>query len=465
MNNAISKVVYPAELWIDGEHYKVFFPDFDVTGNGLQDLNETVDFASSMLAEIIIDYKARGIDLPKQSQINESNTVISKYIGIDVDDYVRKAKNNRERLFLNFEDYQSAEPIGNKTNKFSLSNVSKMKKYLTIIIAAIVCISLVVVFTNISEKREREEWQAKTEEETALAEEYILQARKDIKKELYKKAEEDINNIYGLETIEEDYKRAERNSLLNYAKLLSARSNGDTIDNQYKLLDQIDFTSNDEFFEEYENLKKTVENEYALSQVTGKIKTSSEERERREQLATRIPYKGMSESDMNSTAAGAYSLKNVGLYYDASSEYDTLYDWDAETSGSATLTLRVGTKDGVVTYVEQNYDLWAWDGDTPLFLERVHNSQKWPRKKDDKYEAYNYLTAAEFADAKQSEFIDASVNELKKQGADPDTYDQYINDYAWIKAFDYWLSTQPNYERNQQEDHDAYMDAVENSEN
>lgn len=273
MGNSIGKIVYPAIISLEGEYYKVYFPDFDVAGNGFKDLPDTVCFAANMLSEIIIDYMTKGLDLPKPSSIesNDEENTISKYIEADVDEYDSKSRRNRERRFYIHEDPLAAESSQNTKEQKLFSNKTDLKKFIATAIVAIIAIVFVAVMADISDKHSQERWQAKNEEEIVLVEEYLQMAREDIKQELYNKAQEDLGKIRDLDTIEYDYRRSERDSLYCYAQLLALRSNGSIIDDQYDLIDNIEFSRDDEFYDEYNSLKAEIIDEYNSAEVKGKL--------------------------------------------------------------------------------------------------------------------------------------------------------------------------------------------------
>lgn len=273
MNNNIGKIVYPAEFILEDDCYLIHFPDFGVTGKGFKDLNETIEFASNMLGEMIIDYKAKGKELPKHSVLSESGgeCEFTKNIEVDADVYALKAKNNRERLLLAQEHLKDAEPSNNKKSFILFGKEIELKKIIIIAIIASVAIALLMVLSDISYNHTEEKRQKRIEEEEAAADEYIQQARDDLKQELYKKAQEDLGEIYDLDLIEYEYRRSERNSLYHYAELLSMRSNGAIVDDLYELIDDIEFAKDDEFYDDYQSVKAEIISQYNSAEVKGKL--------------------------------------------------------------------------------------------------------------------------------------------------------------------------------------------------
>lgn len=272
MSTEIGKVVYPACFSQEESYYSVYFPDFEVTGKGFQDLDETIEFASNMLGEIVIDYTSKGIELPKRSESakNKKNSIY-KYIAVDADAYASKARNNGERLFYIQEDLKTAETIDNAKTYTFLGKTIALKKIIIITILASMAIAFLMVLSNISYNHTQEKWQKRIEEEQAAADEYIQQARDDIKREVYKKAQDDLDAIYGLDDIDYKYRYSERNSLYYYAELLSMRSNGAIVDDLYELIDEIEFAQDDEFYEDYQAVKNAIINEYNSAEVKGKL--------------------------------------------------------------------------------------------------------------------------------------------------------------------------------------------------
>ncbi len=462
MNNQIR---YPAIVANKKSVFTIFFPDFDVRADGFDDFELTTYFATRLLGEILIDYEKSNRTLPRKSAIDEvgaDETVID--VNVDLNDYKKRALENEKRVMLEIPIIDSNVTSEKKQIKrlLEFSNIIRNKFFIAIVIA----ISMALIFGAISNSvQERKEAQLK-QEIVGKAEQYLEVSRSLIRDGSYDQAVAELCKIDKLDGIESDRILNEQKALKKYAYLLSIRVDGvsNKIGYQKKLISEISFRNGDEFYEEYKSLKASIEEEYELAQWINIVNTSTDERERREKIASGIPFEGMKESDISSTSVGAYSIKEVDLVYDKSDKYDALYEWDAEPTESFTFPLIVGTANGVVTYVEKAFDLWAWDGDKPLFLDRTYRSRELP-KENDEYDAYNYYTGIEFADANQTAFVDIVIRDLTEKGIYSQIDKDVVQDYAWIKAFDYWLSVQKYRVINQKQVDDDFQDVVNNSQN
>lgn len=451
MYREVGKVVYPARFSLEGECYSIYFPDFGVTGNGFSDLDETIDFASNLLGEIVIDYVSKGLQLPSRSEITDNEDNTYKNIVIDADFYAHKAEENRKRLFYEQEELAATDVFEKKTiQKHYINGVTK-KKTIAIILAAVLLLASIGVISSISERREEERRQAQKEAEMILVDEYIQQARTDIKQEKYNTALEELDKIpNAIEIADTNYRLSERDTLYSYSKLLSLRNDSSSITDQYELLDKIQFSETDEFHDDYYAVKADVEKEYSYERLIEEVQASGTERKRREKLAKSLPYEGMSEEDISCTAVGAYSVKHYNLIFRpyGFEGCDIIYDWNTAlpVNHSSIVTLEVGVDDGVVMAVRKDMELWAWDDDTPLFLEDVYNAKEKDLEfdKDDKYNVYDYLTGVDFANSKQDVFLENVLSEYKKSGKydHEDLREISFTDLAWNRAFDYWLNKQ-----------------------
>ena len=462
---------YPVIIKKVDELYTVCFPDFNASGKGYEDYEETLSFASDMLGEMILAYKEKNLKLPEQKykmpQEEDSGLVM---VSVNYRDYKDTADRNKNRIIYKRTEPKKAvqrEPH-NAQNK-SKGSITKNRKL--IVIAGIIILALIAfsaIYSSIEEKRE----QARQEAAIEYADQCISDARQDIKDGRYAEAMDTVESFDDPD-LEYGYREDERETLYTYAKLLEMRSNDpeSSLEEQLEIANEVSFNSSDEFYKESEELKATIENEKTVKEMKEALKKSADERKRREKLSADVPYEGMAEEDLSSTSVGCYSVKSINLYYDCpqNDEFDVLYEWDAEPSETYTFPLKVGTKDGKVTWIEKDYDLWAWDDGKPTqkLLERMIESREYPDDTNDKFDVFSFFTAKEFADSKQDAFIDSVIKEYKDKGIyEEDGLDREdFNDIAWNRAFDYWIEKQYFRESDQEAEHDEYMDAVLNSKN
>lgn len=462
---------YPAYINIKDGIYTVYFPDFNVYGKGYEDYNETLSFASDMLGEMILDYEDKNQMIPKQKrkvpQEEDTNYVV---VSVNYKDYKNTADRNGNRnIYKRTEPKKAVQREPHNAQNKSKGSITKNRKM--IVIAGSIILALIAfgaIYTSIEEKRE----QARQEDAIEYADQCISVARQDIKDGRYAEAM-NIVESFDDPDLEYGYREDEREDLYTYAKLLELRNNdpNSSLEDQLSIANELSFDSSDEFYKDSETLKATIENEKTVKEMVETLKKSGDERKRREKLSADVPYEGMDEEDLSSTSVGCYSVKSINLYYDRpqNDEFDVLYEWDAEPSKTYTFPLRVGTKDGKVTWIEKDFDLWAWDDGKPTqkLMERMIESREYPDDTNDKYDVFSFFTAKEFADSKQDAFIASVIKEYKDKGIyeEEGLNREDFNDIAWNRAFDYWIDKQYFRESDQEAEYDEYMDAVLNSEN
>ena len=97
---------YPVIIKKVDELYTVCFPDFNASGKGYEDYEETLSFASDMLGEMILAYKEKNLKLPEQKykmpQEEDSGLVM---VSVNYRDYKDTADRNKNRII-----YKRTEP-------------------------------------------------------------------------------------------------------------------------------------------------------------------------------------------------------------------------------------------------------------------------------------------------------------------------------------------------------------------
>lgn len=227
--------------------------------------------------------------------------------------------------------------------------------------------------------------------------------RSDMK---YKNIDECYKNsipLYSYAFAQFEYNAENRHmSVVNeYLKLIPADYNGE-------LCDEIQ-TFKENFKPQYEEYLKEQER---LAEEA-KIERKKREQKYIESLKYKIPYEGMSESYINSTAAGKAD-KNDSKYIKGTKYSDGYnkdkYFWYADNNND--IVLIVECKDGVVTGVTKYYEnvYWTANGMPKFWATKPKTStstkKNYSSKKKDPYNVNDYSDPEDFYDDNYDDFWD-----------------------------------------------------------
>lgn len=206
-----------------------------------------------------------------------------------------------------------------------------------------------------------------------------------------------------------------------YAELMDEYEKRD-IEWKYARIKTINLDESCDFYSDFQKVKNDVLEEYALYQEERARIEAETEKALLKSLATRIPYEGMSEKYIDSTACGTHDeYKSKKRSVNRKTVYEHKYIWYADNG--ADIPLIVICEEGEVKSVTRYYlDMyWTSDGMPNFSAERKSGSSGLGKEnRNDPYDVHDYDDPDDFANEWAEEFGDGDFED------------------GWDDAWDYW---------------------------